>query len=63
MTIKITVTGTKTAKLAGSASNAKGFGSLTKGKTYYVRVRSYKTVSGKTYYSAWSASRKVKVAK
>ena len=33
------------------------------GKTYYVRVRSYKTVSEKTYYSAWSASRKVKVAK
>ena len=55
--------GAKTAKLAGSASTAKGFGSLTKGKTYYVRVRSYKTVSGKTYYSAWSASRKVKVAK
>ena len=24
-------------------------------KTYYVRVRTYKTVSGKKYYSAWSS--------
>ena len=29
-------------------------------KTYYVRVRSYKIVSGKKIYSAWSASKKVK---
>jgi len=28
-------------------------------KNYYVRVRSYKTVKGKKYYSAWSASKKV----
>ncbi len=26
-------------------------------KTYYVRVRTYKTVGGKKYYSAWSASK------
>ena len=38
-------------------------GSLTKGKIYYVRVRSYKKVSGKTYYSAWSATRKIKITK
>ena len=36
---------------------------LTKGKTYYVRVRSYKTVSKVNYYSAWSASKKVKISK
>ncbi len=31
-------------------------------KTYYVRIRTYKTVNGKKYYSAWSAirSRKTK---
>ncbi len=29
-------------------------------KTYYVRVRTYKTVSSKTYYSSWSAKKKVK---
>lgn len=36
---------------------------LTKGKKYYVRVRAYKTVSGTKYYSAWSASKNVKISK
>ena len=35
---------------------------LTKGKTYYVRMRAYKT-DGTKYYSAWSAVKKVKIAK
>ena len=26
-------------------------------KKYYVRIRTYKTVSGKKYYSAWSSSK------
>jgi hypothetical protein len=30
-------------------------------KTYYVQIRAYKTVDGKTYYGEWSASKKVKV--
>lgn len=30
---------------------------LKKGKVYEVRVRSFKTVSGANYYSAWSASK------
>lgn len=34
---------------------------LNKGKIYYVRVRAYKKVSGKTYYSAWSTVKKIKV--
>ena len=29
-------------------------------KTYYVRVRTYKTVSGKKYYSGWSVAKKIK---
>ena len=32
-------------------------------KYYYVKVRAYKTVNGKTYYSAWTASKKVKTKK
>lgn len=36
---------------------------LTKGKTYYVRVRSYYTVSSKKFYSAWSATKKVVIKK
>ena len=33
---------------------------LKAGKKYYVRVRTYKTVSGTNYYSAWSKSKSVK---
>ena len=33
----------------------------TKGKTYYVKVRTYKTVGGKKYYSGYSAVKKIKV--
>jgi len=32
-------------------------------KTYYVWIRTYKTVNGKKYYSAWSKSKKVKTKK
>lgn len=34
-----------------------------KGKTYKVYVRSYKKYGGKTYYSAWSAVKKLKITK
>ena len=34
-----------------------------KKKTYYVRIRTYKKVSGKTYYSGWSSVKKVKIKK
>lgn len=33
---------------------------LKSGKYYYVRVRTYKTVNGKKYYSGWSTVKKVK---
>ena len=36
---------------------------LKKGSTYYVRIRAYKKVSGKTYYGAWSSVKNVKVRK
>ena len=36
---------------------------LTKGKKYYVRIRTYQKVGGKTYYSAWSASKNVTIKK
>lgn len=37
--------------------------SLKKGATYSVKVRSYKSVSGTTYYSEWSPAKKVKIKK
>ena len=33
---------------------------FTKGKTYYVRVRAYKTVDGTKYYSSWSKVKSIK---
>lgn len=33
---------------------------FTKGRTYYVRVRSYKTFNGTKYYSAWSSVKTIK---
>ena len=32
-------------------------------KTYYIQVRTYKTVKGTKYYSAWSKVKKVKTKK
>ena len=39
----------------------KTFTGLKSGKKYYARVRGYKKVSGKTYYSDWTVSKAVKV--
>lgn len=44
-----------------SSLSYKNSSGLTKGKTYYYKVRGYKSIGGKTYYSSWSnvVSRKV----
>ena len=55
--------GNKTVTVSGTSSSSKVISSLTKNKTYYVRVRSYKTVSGTKYYSAWSGKKSVKISK
>ena len=34
---------------------------LKAGKTYYVRIRTYKKVGKTTYWSAWSAAKTAKV--
>ena len=36
---------------------------LSGSKTYYVRIRTYKSVDGKRYYSDWSSAKKVKTKK
>lgn len=35
--------------------------SLKKGNVYYIRIRAYKKVNGKTYWSAWSSAKKATV--
>ena len=61
--LKSNYSGAKIQSVSKNSIVSKVIGSLTKGKIYYVRVRSFKKVSGKTYYSAWSATRKIKITK
>jgi len=45
----------KTKTISGYKTTSAAIKSLKAKKTYYVRVRTYKTVSGAKYYSGWSA--------
>ncbi|MBQ6872738.1 MAG: leucine-rich repeat protein [Clostridia bacterium] len=53
----------KSAKKVNAKKSAKSttIKRLTKGKKYYVRIRTYKTVNGKKIYSDWSTVKNVKV--
>ena len=53
----------KTVTVSKNTQTSTTISSLTKGKKYYVRIRSFKTVSGKKYYSAWSASKATTIKK
>ncbi len=55
--------GAKTVTITKNATLTTTVSSLTKGKTYYTRIRAYKTVGSTKYYSNWSASRSVKISK
>ncbi|MDO4555981.1 MAG: leucine-rich repeat protein [Lachnospiraceae bacterium] len=57
---KSTMKKTKTYKIAGD-QNTYTVEKLKSKKTYYVRIRSYKRVSGKNYYGKWSKVKKVKI--
>ncbi len=60
---KFTKKTTKTVTVKGKATTSKVIKGLKAGKTYYVKVRSYKTVGGKKYYSSYTAVKKVKISK
>jgi surface protein len=51
---KFTTKTTKTVTIKGTKTLSKTISKLTAKKKYYVRVRTYTTVSKKNYYSAWS---------
>lgn len=53
----------KTVTVKSCKTTSKTISKLTKKKKYYVRVRTYQKVSGKTYYSAWSGSKNVTIKK
>ena len=46
---------------AGKAKKNTTIKKLMSKKTYFVRIRTYKKIKGKKYYSKWSANKKVKV--
>ena len=62
-TNKKLTSGNKTVRVTKNSITSQKLKNLKKGKTYYVRIRTYKTVSGKKYYSDWSAVKSVKVSK
>lgn len=53
----------KTVAVTNSKTIVKTISNLTKGKRYYVRVRCYKTLSGKKYYSSWSNAKNIIIKK
>ena len=55
--------GKKTVTIKKKKTTSRKITKLKGKKTYYVRVRTYKTVKGKTYYSAWSKAKAVTTKK
>lgn len=53
----------KTATVTKAATTSKTLTKLSAGKKYYVRIRTYKTVSKVKYFSAWSAVKNAAVKK
>ncbi len=59
--MKSSFAGAKLLKVKKAATTKTTIKGLKSGKTYYVRIRAYKTVGSKTYWSAWSKAKQVKV--
>ena len=55
--------GKKTVNVAGYTKVSKKITGLKGGKRYYVRIRTYKTISGTKYYSPWSKAKTVTTKK
>ncbi len=53
--------GNKTKTITKNSTATATIKNLTKGKTYYVRIRAYKTIDGKKVYGAYSTVKKVKI--
>ncbi|MEI3339613.1 MAG: InlB B-repeat-containing protein [Eubacterium sp.] len=54
------MTSAKTITVKGYKYTSKKISNLKAKKKYYVQIRTYKTVSGKNYYSSWSTAKTVK---
>ena len=60
---KSNFSGAKTVNITKNKTTKKAVKKLKANKKYFVRVRTYKTVKGKKYYSSWSAVKAVKTKK
>ena len=56
-------TSPKSVTITKNSTLTRTIGSLAKGKKYYVRIRTYKTVGSTKFYSGWSAAKAVTVKK
>ena len=61
--LKSNFSGAKTVTLSKNTQVSREIGNLTKGKKYYVRLRSYKKDGSKYYYSTWSPTKTVTIKK
>lgn len=60
---KTFASGNKAVTVANASTVSKVIGSLKKGKTYYVRIRTYKAAGRAKYWSEWSAPKTLKIKK
>ena len=56
-------TNAKTVRVEKNTTVSKTIGNLVKGKRYFVRIKTYKTVNRVKYYSGWSDMKSVKISK
>ena len=61
--LKSNFSGAKSVSADKNSIVSKTIGGLTKGKKYYVRLRTYKKVGSKKYYSTWSPTKTVAIKK
>lgn len=61
--LKKNMTGAKTVNIKKNKTTSYTAKKLKGNKKYYVQIRTYKKVGGKTYYSSWSGSKTVKTKK
>jgi hypothetical protein len=55
--------GNKTVTISKNSTVSRNITKLSAKKKYYVRIRTYKKVDGKTYYSSWSSAKSVTTKK
>ena len=61
--LKSDMSDAKVITVKGAETTSRTFGGMTKGKTYYVQVRTYMIDNGTRYYSGYCTTKTVKIEK